>query len=207
MGSKEGFSIRKFSLIYFHEICASARYSPTAVPATRKSISLASRQSLVTEKTTLNLIPDKPESLRVVEDGCFQDGAVGNANQPAAIKVRTDPTARFHQSGPQQSDVDHVAARVADLNSISHRVQSRKTNGERAGNARYYVLQRYRNTRADNADCEAEAAQAIFEEYGEEKESREISRKDDELANPVARIALAKAPRQRFFEHLERGSE
>ena len=52
---------------------------------------------------------------------------------------------------------------------------------------------------------EAEAAQAIFKEHGEEKESREISGKDDELANPVARIGRAKAPRQRLFEHAERG--
>src|ERR1700686_835486 len=42
-------------------------------------------------------------------------------------------------------------------------------------------------------------------EESEEKQNREVSGKDDELANLIARIGPAKAPGQRLFEHAERG--
>lgn len=41
-------------------------------------------------KQHLNLVPDKRESLRVVEDRSFQDGAVGDANDPAIVQVPAD---------------------------------------------------------------------------------------------------------------------
>jgi hypothetical protein len=42
-----------------------------------------------------------------------------------------------------------------------------------------------------------------LKEDGEEKEGREISCKDNELASPVARIGRTKAQWQRLFEHAE----
>src|SRR3984885_8318978 len=46
-------------------------------------------------KQHLNLVPDKMESLRVVENRSFQDGAVGDANNPAVVQVSADPVPRF----------------------------------------------------------------------------------------------------------------
>jgi hypothetical protein len=37
------------------------------------------------------------------------------------------------------------------------------------------------------------------------KWERQVSGKDDELANLIARIGTAKAPRQGLFEHAKRG--
>src|ERR1700688_2512470 len=61
------------------------------------------------------------------------------------------------------------------------------------------------HTRAHHTNGKAETAQSIFKEDGEEKEKREVSGKDDQLANLISRIGPAKALGERFFEHAKRG--
>ncbi len=80
----------------------------------------------------------------------------------------------------------------------------RKARRESAGHAGHRVLQGYCNTRADDPECDAEAAQAILKEDSEEKENCEVSGKDNKLANLLARSGLTKTPGQRLFQQAKR---
>src|SRR5208282_3172989 len=120
------------------------------------------------------------------------------------VLVLVHPVACFHQGGSEETDIDDVPSNIADLNSVSYIVQSRKADGESAGYAGQHVLQGYGYTRAGDADGKSEAAQAIFKEDSEEKEARRVSAKDDELANFIARVGLTKTAGQRFFQQPKR---
>src|SRR5580700_857392 len=71
----------------------------------------------------LDFVPDESETLRVIEDGSFENGAVGNAHNASVVQIFTDPTTRFHYGGAKKPDIDHVASGLADLDSVSHGVQ------------------------------------------------------------------------------------
>ena len=66
-------------------------------------------------------------------------------------------------------------------------------------------MQSHRHACADYTDGEAEAAQAILKEEREKQQNRDVSRKDDEFADLIARIGPAKAPWQRLFEDAKSG--
>ena len=65
------------------------------------------------------------------------------------------------------------------------------------------VLQGDCHTRADDTNGKAEAAQSIFKEDGEEKENREVSGKDDQLANLKSRIGPGQSAGGAFFRARE----
>ena len=99
-------------------------YSPIASRAAcKESIALANWESLGSGKQDFNLVPDKTEALRIVENGDLQDDAVGDANDAAVVQVLADPVAGFHDGGAEETDVDYVTAGIADLNAVSHRVE------------------------------------------------------------------------------------
>jgi hypothetical protein len=152
-----------------------------------------------------NFVPNELEALRVVEDGAFQHCAIRDADQASVVQIFADPAPCFHQGSAQESDVDDVAARVADLNSISYRVELRKTDGESTGDAGDHVLQSDGNARADHADGKAEAAQAIFEEDAKKKDDADVSKKSYEFASSIAGVGTSKVARKSSLEDAEGG--
>ncbi len=127
------------------------------------------------------LIPNELKSLRVIEDGAFQDHAVGDAHDAPVVQVFADPVSRFNQSGAEKADVDDVAMRVADLYAIAYGVQLGKADGKCAGNAGHDVLKSHGHTGASDTEGETEAAEAVFEENREEQEDAEKPEKTTNL--------------------------
>ena len=103
------------------------------------------RETVITlrRKRNLNLIPDKPKTLRVVEDGTFQNKAVGNANDAATVQVPAYPASGFHHRSPQERDVDHVAFCFTNLDSVSHSIQVRKNDTKPGPKACDHILEGY----------------------------------------------------------------
>ncbi len=151
-----------------------------------------------------NFVPDELKALRIVKNGPFQNGAIGDAHEAAVVQIVAHPVPCFHQSGAQEADVDDVAASAPDLNSVSHGVQLRKADGESAGDTGEHVLKSDRDACADDTDGKAEAGQAILKQDTEEKNNREVAAKDHELANFIACVGASKMPGQRSFEDAKR---
>src|SRR6202007_363775 len=123
-------------------------------------------------KHHLNLIPYERESLRIIENGSFQDGAVGDANDAPVVQVLADPIPCFQQSGAEETYVDHVASGIADLYPVADRVELRKADRESTGDAGQHVLQGACDSRADQTQGEAQPAQTVFKKKREKEQDR-----------------------------------
>src|SRR5271155_4964455 len=130
---------------------------------------------------------------------------IRNMSNTPVVEIGAHPVSSLDHDRSHKRDVDHIAFDLANLDSVSYRVQLRPTDRHPPRKTCDHILQRHHQPGTRHPECKAYPAQTICEKNGDEDDDDDISGKNDELADPVACVALMKMIRQSPFEQLKYG--
>ncbi len=156
-----------------------------------------------------NLVPDELESLGVVGHLVAEERAVRDVDEASRRLFRVDPVADLGDREAEETDVEHVSFRAADLDAVTDLERAADDDVDPAGHVLEDVCQRDGETGRHHSEIGGEVVDRIQPDprQGETDDDRRRIRR--ELARPVDDLvvvcrSLNCADRERSDENRER---
>src|SRR5712671_2611662 len=158
-------------------------------------------------KLNFDLVPDKSESLRIIENQPLQHYAVWNSNNSPIVEVTAHPVAGFHHRCSHDGDINHVSFSLIHLDSVAHTVEIGEADRNESTQACNHILQCNDYSRSHNPHRESDVLQTVCKENRYEGKDDYVGGSRNHFPNVVTLVTIAKVWRQGALQQAKRAPD